>query len=96
MSLPSAVRCVGCDTAAFCPLKARRTQRKGAALLWTPEDAERHTRQATTDAIRELWAPVANERLGRTGGEGRAIREANAVIARTAQHPTCPPLRKAR
>jgi hypothetical protein len=32
--------------------------------------------------LKELWAKVANESLERSGDEGRAIREANAVIAR--------------
>jgi hypothetical protein len=48
----------------------------------TANDAERHTHKATTPALQELWAKVANEALDRTGDEGRAIREANAVIAR--------------
>jgi hypothetical protein len=39
---------------------------------------------AGTD-MKELWAKVANERLESTGDEGRAIREANAVIARQAE-----------
>jgi hypothetical protein len=34
--------------------------------------------------LQELWAKVANDALARTGDEGRAIREANAVIARQA------------
>ena len=34
---------------------------------------------------KSLWAQVANETLERTGNEGRAIREANAVIAREAE-----------
>jgi hypothetical protein len=38
--------------------------------------------KATTLELKELWAKVANESLERTGDEGRAIREANAVIAR--------------
>ena len=53
-------------------------------MPWTPADAERHTRKATTSALQELWAKIANECLERTGNEGRAIREANAVIARQA------------
>jgi nucleotide-binding universal stress UspA family protein len=40
---------------------------------------------ATTWALKELWAKVANESLERTGDEGRAIREANAVVARQAE-----------
>jgi len=54
-------------------------------MPWTPNDAERHTHNATTWALQELWAQVANECLERTGDEGRAIREANAVIARQAE-----------
>jgi hypothetical protein len=50
-------------------------------MPWTPDDAERHTRKATTWELKELWAKIANECLERTGNEGRAIREANAVIA---------------
>jgi hypothetical protein len=53
-------------------------------MPWTPDEAERHTHKATTRALRELWAKVANETLERTGDEGQAIREANAVIARQA------------
>ena len=54
-------------------------------MPWTPDEAERHTRKATTRELQELWAKVANETLERTGEEGRAIREANAVIARLAR-----------
>lgn len=51
-------------------------------MPWTPDDAERHTRKAATWELQQLWAKVANECLERTGDEGRAIREANAVVAR--------------
>jgi hypothetical protein len=51
-------------------------------MPWTSVDAERHTHKATTPALQELWATVANETLERTGDEARAIREANAVVAR--------------
>jgi hypothetical protein len=54
-------------------------------MPWTPNDAERHTHKATTTALKELWVKVANESLERTGNEGRAIREANAVVARQAE-----------
>ena len=43
-------------------------------MPWTENDAERHTRKATTSELKELWAKVANESLERTGDEGRAIR----------------------
>ena len=48
---------------------------------WTPDDTERHTHKATTWSLKELWAKVAND-AWKTGDEGRAIREASAVIAR--------------
>lgn len=51
-------------------------------MPWTPDDAERHTRKANTKPLKELWAKVANDALERTGDEARAIREANAVVAR--------------
>jgi hypothetical protein len=51
-------------------------------MPWTSNEAERHTHKATTPALQQLWTKVANETLERTGDEGRAIREANAVIAR--------------
>jgi hypothetical protein len=51
-------------------------------MPWTPDEAERHTHKATTPALQELWAKIANESLERTGDEARAIREANAVVAR--------------
>jgi hypothetical protein len=58
----------------------------GAAKMpWTANDAERHTHKATTSELKELWAKVANESLERSGDEGRAVREANAVVARQAQ-----------
>jgi hypothetical protein len=54
-------------------------------MPWTANEAETHTHKATTLELKELWAKVANERLEHTGDEGRAIREANAVIARQAE-----------
>lgn len=53
-------------------------------MPWTSDDAERHTHKARTTALQNLWAKIANETLQRTGDEARAIREANAVIARQA------------
>jgi hypothetical protein len=54
-------------------------------MPWTPDDAEKHTHKASSRELKELWAKIANERLERTGDEGRAIREANAVIAHQAE-----------
>jgi hypothetical protein len=58
---------------------------EGPNMPWTSNDAEKHTHKATTSALKELWAKVANERLDHTGDEARAIREANAVVARQAE-----------
>jgi hypothetical protein len=54
-------------------------------MPWTPNDAQRHTHKATTPALQELWAKVANETLQRLGDESQAIREANAVVGRQAE-----------
>jgi hypothetical protein len=54
-------------------------------MPWTPNDPETHTHKATTRELKKLWAKVANERLERTGDEGRAIREANAVVGRQSE-----------
>jgi len=53
-------------------------------MPWTPDDARSHTKKATTEKARRQWAEIANQILEQTGDEGRAIREANAVIARAA------------
>jgi hypothetical protein len=54
-------------------------------MPWTPRDAISHTKKATTETAKRHWAEIANQVLEKTGDEGRAIREANAVIARTAR-----------
>ncbi len=51
-------------------------------MPWTPEDAPRHTHKADTEDLCAVWAEVANKVLAETGDEGRAIRAANAVVAR--------------
>jgi hypothetical protein len=53
-------------------------------MPWTPNDALKHTHKADSKAKKKLWAEVANKVLEETGDEARAIREANAVIAGTA------------
>lgn len=49
-------------------------------MPWGPNDALRHTQQATSPKKKRRWSKVADSVLGATGDEGRAIREANAVI----------------
>lgn len=55
--------------------------------MWKSSDARRHTKKATTAKKQRQFADVANQVLARTGDEGRAIREANAVVAGTARRP---------
>ena len=47
----------------------------------TDADSIRRNRLAN-GRLGEIWRKVANDTLERTGDEARAIREANAVIAR--------------
>jgi hypothetical protein len=48
----------------------------------TGKDAVRHTKKANTPKKRRQWLYVANSALQRTGDDGLAIREANAVVGR--------------
>jgi hypothetical protein len=56
-------------------------------MPWTQDEAERHTRKATTTELKELWAKVANESVEQNDDEGRAIREANAVCRAAGRSP---------
>lgn len=47
----------------------------------TDDDSLRHNKLAR-GRLGEIWRQVANDTLERSGDEGRAIREANAVIRR--------------
>lgn len=49
-------------------------------MPWTPKDAGKHNKAATNGKPAKQWAKVANSVLKRTGDDGRAIREANAVV----------------
>jgi hypothetical protein len=51
-------------------------------MPWRPEDAPRHTKKADNVALCAMWSEVANKVLAETGDEGRAVRTANAVVAR--------------
>ena len=51
-------------------------------MPWSPDDAERHTKRATSTKAREQWAAVANSVLEKGGSEGSAIRQANSVVRR--------------
>jgi hypothetical protein len=53
-------------------------------MPWSPGDATRHTKKAKSPAAKRQWGKVANNVLKSTGDEGRAVREANAVVAKRA------------
>jgi len=57
-------------------------------LPWLPEDAPRHTHKADTLHLCRLWAEVANSVLAETGDEGRAVRSANAAVAKERRRST--------
>jgi hypothetical protein len=52
-------------------------------MPWKPDDTHRHTKKADTVELSEMWSEVANKVLAETGDEGRAVRTANAVVARS-------------
>lgn len=51
-------------------------------MPWGPSDARKKTHKANTPKKQRQWRDVANSVLASSGDEGRAVREANAVIAR--------------
>lgn len=51
-------------------------------MPWTPKDSARHTKKAKAPVARRQWAEVADSVLAKTNNEGRAVREANAVVKR--------------
>lgn len=50
-------------------------------MPWTEDDVDRH-HKGLSDAEKRQWVAVANQQLAQHGDEGRAIREANAVVNR--------------
>lgn len=51
-------------------------------MPWTARDAPGKTKKAKSAKAKRQWSHVANSVLKKTGDDGRAIREANAVIAK--------------
>ena len=49
-------------------------------MPWGPSDASAKTHEANTPRKKRRWADVADSVLRSTGDEGRAVREANAVV----------------
>lgn len=55
-------------------------------MPWNASDAYGHTHKATTPKKQRQWAHVSSGALERGASEGSAVRQANAVVAGTAQH----------
>lgn len=51
-------------------------------MPWSKDDAERHTKKATSEKKRRQWAHVANSVLEEGGSEAHAVRAANAAVKR--------------
>ena len=52
-------------------------------MPWTPKSGpSRHTKKASTPAKKKAWSETANAVLKESGDEGKAIRIANARIAK--------------
>lgn len=61
-------------------------------MAWQPDDAPRHDRKADTRPLQRLWSDVANKVLAETGDEGRAVRIANAAVAKARERDAPPTL----
>lgn len=51
-------------------------------MPWSPKDAQKKTKKADTPKEQEDWAKVANGVLKKTGNDAKAIKLANALIAK--------------
>jgi hypothetical protein len=64
------------------PLPLPPLERRRMRMPWTQKEAHSKTHKANTPRKSKVWAKVANQALGKTGDDARAIKEANAVVAR--------------
>ena len=51
-------------------------------MPWSSKDASKHTKKADTPAEKKQWAKTANSVLKSSKNEGKAVRIANAAIAK--------------
>lgn len=51
-------------------------------MPWKPADATRKTKKASSPATKRQWAATANRVLEQSGDEGKAVRIANAAVAK--------------
>lgn len=59
-------------------------------MPWTPKDAYRHTKSASTPKLQRQWSAIANRVLESSGDEARAIREANAAVGKSGSRKRTP------
>lgn len=51
-------------------------------MPWTAKDASKHTKKADTPAEKKQWAKTANSVLKSSNDKGKAVRVANAAVAK--------------
>lgn len=51
-------------------------------MPWEPKDAGKKTKKAASPGAKKQWSTVANKVLADSGDEGKAIRIANAAVAK--------------
>jgi len=51
-------------------------------MPWTPLSAHAHTHKANTPHAKAVWSKISNSVLAKSGDEGKAIRIANAAVAK--------------
>jgi hypothetical protein len=52
-------------------------------MPWKPDDGPaRHTKKAKSPVAKKQWSAVANKVLDESGDEGKAVRIANAAVAK--------------
>lgn len=51
-------------------------------MPWSKSEAKEHTRKAKSPAAKKQWTDVANKVLKESGDEGKAVRIANAAVAK--------------
>lgn len=51
-------------------------------MPWSPADASGKTKKAKSPAAKKQWSATANAVLAKSGDEGKAVRIANAAVAK--------------
>ena len=69
----------------MCQVRPPRNITKKITAVTTAASFRKKHNKSLTDKQAQTAADVANQVLARTGDEGRAIREANAVVGGTAK-----------